>query len=283
MISTSSYNEIFKDKLGKLDKKIKETQGMVMGGSRVMSTILHEQDYDHSDWDLYVNYPFNIINGKLESDFDRWVVKELGGVLILNTNYQNKSCKYMCRDFVLNIISTNCNTDLEIIEYIKSTSDLDICTSTYDGFTSKFIPMLLMKKAHIINDHLRETTFISNDTMLNGRSKSMFQDVFDKKRSTRQVKYKLRGFEIVGNTLDEFDYKAALSHMLNQNRREDCIYDNLEFVVSTIKNYGSDFTLHDILRGRHLFPFINEIPIISIHLSLDFDSFPWAKYWIEEN
>lgn len=284
MISTSSYNENFKNKLGKLDKKIKETQGMVMGGSRIISTILQEQDYEYSDWDLYVNYPLCTINSgsEIDSDFDRWIVKELGGVLILNANYQNKSCKYMCRDFVLNIISTECNTDLEIIEYINSTSDLDICTSTYDGYMCKFIPILLMKKTNIINKHLRETSFISGDFMLNEKSKTMFQRVFDKKRSTRQIKYELRGFEIIGNTLDEFDYQAAFSHISNQNRREDYIYEILDFIVSMINNYGSNFTLNNFLHGRSLFPFINETPIISIHSSLDFNSFSWAEYWLEE-
>jgi hypothetical protein len=279
MLTVSCYNEKFEKLLGPINNEIRN-KGFILGGSTVISVIT-DDEYIGSDFDIYVNYSFKKKDFNIDSDFDRWIVKELGGVLILNKHYQEKSYKYICPKFTINIIITGKTTREEIIEYIQKTSDLDICMSTYDGFNTRFIPMIFCKKGSVINSNLVEDTF---ETNLVGRERELcflkFNKIFEVKRKTRCVKYIQRGFTISGCTLDIFDYHRATIFINNQYYVESTIRRCINFIAHQITEFGFDGkSLDDILHGSTLFPFKYEIPIICIHHELTFEFYPWARKW----
>lgn len=280
---TTIYNSKIEKKLGLLAEIIREYP-IVVGGSLVISVICDE-DYSGSDIDVYVGYRLvRRENKTINHPFNDFIVDRMGGVLADNINYQNKSYKYICPNVTINIIHTGVETKEDIIKYINDTSDLDICTSTFDGFQTKFTISVLTRKAIVINQHLMETTF---ETTLTGSSRDeafeKFKNVFMIKRKTRQYKYMTRGFQISGSILDEVDYYNANSFIINQTYKENIVRDTLKFVVSEIKKNIKDRTnvcLDDILKGRQIFPFRNDAPIIPVHYSLTYEFFPWAKMWV---
>lgn len=280
MISTTVHNEKFETKLGVLINKIRDFN-FVISGSFVISTILDETSgYESSDIDLYVGYDYRLIDGvTIDSEFDRWICEILGGILVRNKNYQDKSWKYLCPDFTLNIINTRKSTKEEIIQYIIDTSDLDICMSTYDGYNCRYFPSLLAKKAKITNSHLIETTFeyVGSE---NDREKSFksFSDVFIIKRKTRQYKYITRGFDIEESSLSQFDEYKARCFIQSQNLKESSIRECLYFIANNV-NFRSNITLSDLLNGKPLFPYKYEIPVICIHFLLTYENYSWALKW----
>ncbi len=280
---TSSYNGKLEKQLGILAGFIRDYP-IVVGGSAVISAIC-EVDFPGSDIDLYVGYKIRRReNLNIDHPFNDFIVEEMGGVLADNVNYQNKSYKYICPNITINIIHTGVETKREIIKYINDTADLDICTSTFDGFETRFTISVLTKNASVINQHLIESTF---ESTLLGKDREdafkKFSAIFMIKRKTRQVKYINRGFFIMGTELDEVDYYNATSFISNQEYKESIVRDTLNFVVTEIKKNiesGSSNCLDDILKGRHIFPFRNDAPILPIHYSLTYEYFRWAKKWI---
>lgn len=280
MIQTDVYNAKFDEKLGPLANKIREN-GFVLGGSSVISTIIgSDNGYEYSDFDIYVGYECEIVDGiSINSDFDRWICSELGGVLVLNSRYQDKSWKYICSKFTINIVNTRKASREEIIEYIHETSDLDICMSTYDGFHARFFESLREMKARVTNSHLLETTFeFLGDESEREAVFQRFKEVFLIKRKTRQYKYASRGFIIDGSEISSFDEYKAKTFIQSQNLRETSIRDCLRFIAGNV-SVGNTKTLADILGRAYLFQYKYETPIISIHHSLDFENYPWASKW----
>lgn len=281
MISCTDYTGKFVERIGKLAEKIKTIPACVIGGSSVISVLTDSDFYHHSDIDLYVNFPLDVSNGitRINNDFCDWIVNELGGVLVLNKSYQNKSCKYYCAEYVLNVISTECTTDEEIVEYIKNTSDLSICQCAFDGERVHYHESVFTGKAEITNNHLRFSTFIPpEDEKERMMALRKFCDVFDIKRRTRQIKYMQRGFTIVGNTYSELDIQVAENFMLNQNNKEDFIYNVLTYICNRISENNLK-SLDDVIQNRTLFPYSDEVPIISIHMELIPENFPWVTEW----
>jgi hypothetical protein len=279
---THCYNPKFEQELGDLDKFLKEMI-LVLGGSFVNAQIC-ETVYPGSDLDFYAGYPLKKRDdGSVDSEFDDFIVNSMGGVLIKNINYQDKSYKYICPEITINIIYTGKTSKDEIIEYVNQTSDLDICTSTYDGFLTRFSVAVLTKKASIINEHLIETTFeCSAQGSERCVSYAKFHSIFTIKRKTRQYKYSTRGFTILGSTLDSFDEYNAKTFLENQASKEEYIRTMLRFIAAEVQKNTSlhgSASLHDVLRGRHIFTFRNDAPIISIHHSLDYEMYPWARFW----
>lgn len=280
MISTNYYNSMFEQKLKSLDLKIKENQ-FVIGGSFTISIIL-DKYYQHSDIDIYVDYLIIFRqNGSIDSEFDDWIVNNMGGVLLLvsynNLEYQS-SYKYICPNITLNIISTNCKTKNEIKEYIKQTSDLDICTSTYDGYITDFPEILLTMKANVINQHL-----INNYNFLSDKTKVLKQ--FNKARRNRQYKYILRGFKIYNYEniviLTDID-KTNTKKFYNKLHKEEIVIRNAcLWVAEKIKTLNSNiYTLNKILNGISLFKYLNDYPYFDQTLPLTYKNFPWARFWI---
>lgn len=283
MISSTDFNTKFRERLGPLNDKIVNL-GLVISGSFVVSNIIDEFDnpeYRTSDIDIAVGYS---IEGstKLEinSDFDRWIVSELGGLLILNSRYQEKSWKYICPKFTLNIINTGKNTSEEIVKYIEDTSDLSICMSTYDGHRVKFFPSLLKKEATITNSHLLFSTFhFTGDLADMNNTFNDFKRVFLLKRKTRQIKYIKRGFTISDVSITDFNRYNANEYFIESDNKERSIRESIKFVVGLLAE-KNELTLDDILNGNFLFRFKHEVPILSIHHSLTFEDYPWAIKWM---
>lgn len=282
---TDSYNRKLDEKLGPIASKVKELP-IVVGGSAVVSTI-SDDEYPGSDIDIYVGYKLIRREDKsIASEFDDWIVNELGGVLVMNVNYQDKSYKYICPDITVNIIHTGRETKEDIIQYIHETSDLDICTSTYDGFFARFPCLLLAKQARIINSHLINTTFesqLEGDELL--KAYERFSYIFNIKRKTRQYKYIQRGFRISDAHLDDNDEYGASVFISQQTYKEELVRHCLKFVVSKITENTSQNgskTLADILKGKQLFNAVNDIPILPVHSPLTFDAYPWARKWIHD-
>lgn len=279
---TTSYNTIFETRLGELDRFIKELP-IIVGGSCVVS-VVSETEYPGSDIDVYVGYLLKKrSDGSIDSEFDDFIVHSMGGVIVKNINYQDKSYKYICPNITINVIHTGEKTKSEIIEYINSTADLDICASTYDGFQTFFPISILMKKAKVINEHLMQATFESS---LTGSERdaayAKFCSIFTLKRKTRQYKYAQRGFSIDGSSLDDFDSYNARTFIETQGAKEEYVRSMLRFIASEVKKnieLRGTTTLDDILQGRHIFTFRNDVPVFSIHHSLDFEMFPWARAW----
>lgn len=280
---TDSYNRLLDEKLGPLADKIRENP-MVVGGSTVIS-IISDDEYQGSDIDIYVGYKLiRRSNGSVESEFDDWIVNELGGVLVMNVNYQDKSYKYVCPKITINIIHTGKSTKEEIIQYIQDTADLDICTSTYDGFFVRFPCLLLIKQARVINQHLIKTTF---DTQMTGddlaKTYEKFCYVFNIKRKTRQYKYIQRKFQITGAELDANDECRASIFIANQVHKEEIIRVYLRFVANKVienKEQKQDICLNDLLEGKSFFTSQNDVPIFPINSPLTFENYPWARKWI---
>ena len=281
---TNFYNQKIDEKLGLIADKIREFP-IVVGGSLIIS-VIREEEYLNSDIDIYVGY--NLIRREdrsIDHPFNDFIVNEIGGVMTDNVNYQNKSYKYVCKDVIFNIIHTGCSTKEKIIQYINNTADLDICTSTYDGTEVRFTISILTKLARVINQHLLESTFISTE-IGKEREKSFeqFKEVFELKRKTRQFKYISRGFKISGSYLDEVDCYNASTFIANQIHKENLVHQNLRFVADEVKrnvDSGGNMCLSDFLKGRKLFHFRNDAPILSIHSPLTYEFFPWVEKWTD--
>lgn len=275
---TDIYNHKFELRIGPIMEKLKEFE-IVIGGSIVLS-VINDEEYPNSDIDIYVGY--DIVRREDRSivhPFNDFIVNEIGGVLTDNISYQNKSYKYICPNITLNIIHTGCKTKEAIIEYIKNTSDLDICTSTFDGYRTIFTISVLTKNASIINKHLLESTFECKDENNRNFEFERFKKVFDLKRKTRQIKYINRGFTINGACLDELDYHNANTFITNQIYNEKIVYQTLKFIVDEIKKNVDNKCLNDFFKGREIFHFRNDSPILPINCILNYEFFPWAKKW----
>lgn len=279
MISTIYYNSMFEQKLKSLDLKIKENQ-FVIGGSFVISTIL-DKNYQYSDINIYVNYSIKFReNGSIDSEFDNWIVNNMGGVLLLisHNNLENQSSyKYICPTITLNIISTNFKSKNEIKEYIKQTSDLDICTSTYDGYISEFPETLLTMKANVINQHL-----INRYDSLT--EKTIYLKQFNKARRNRHYKYILRGFEINNHEniviLTDFDKTNTKKFYNKLHKEENVIRYACLWIAEKIKTLNSNiYTLNKILNEISLFKYLSDYPYFDQTLPLTYKNFSWAKVW----
>lgn len=283
MISSVDFNAKFEERLGLLNEKIKEL-GLVISGSFVISTLLDvwkESEYSSSDIDISVGYS---IEGStqlaINSDFDRWIVSELGGLLILNSRYQTKSWKYICPHFTLNIINTGRTTSKEIVKYIEETSDLSICMSTYDGYRTRFFPSLFDRQAIVTNSHLLFSTFHFDGSVVDEEDAfKKFKSIFLLKRKTRQVKYINRGFKIAGVSITDFDRFNANEFSIEADNKERSIRESIKFVVSLISE-DDTLTLNDVLKGNFLFRYKHEVPILSIHSSLTIEEYPWVAKWL---
>lgn len=276
------YNSKFEKMLGLLCKFIGNLE-FCISGSSVISIILGEH-YDGSDIDFYVGYtPIFREDGSVDHEFEDFIVHNMGGVMVRNLHYQNKSCKYICPHVTLNIIYTGVVTKERIHEYICTTSDLDICTSTYDGEKTIFPISVLTKNASVINEHLIETTFESD---LEGEeresAKAKFDSVFLLKRRTRQCKYINRGFKIYGSCLTNYEKYMAETYIDSQTAKEKFVRDTLKFIAEEVKKNvfaRGNKCLDDILQNRDIFRYRTDVPIMSIHHDLDYEEYPWARMW----
>jgi hypothetical protein len=136
-------------------------RGIVTGSFH--SSVLLDEMYKNSDVDIYIlidkfktkPYPSQLP----DNDIDRYITEELYGVYYGASDYHDKSYKYLTSKGIINIIilTQKCldfNEKSSIQEYIASISDLDICSSTYDGVELIYPENLFEKKINVINRHL---------------------------------------------------------------------------------------------------------------------------------
>jgi hypothetical protein len=266
MISSEEYNGVFRERLGPLDDEIRNRK-FVIGGSFVVATIRGTNDF--ADVDVYVTYAFKSVNRvRVDSEFDDWIVREMGGVLVLNISYPEKSWKYICPNMTVNLIAVSGDPHV----HVRTTSDLDVCTSTYDGYLTRYPPCLLMGVARIINTDLVHTTFSGPTGTFDD-----FQRVFNVKRKTRQYKYMQRGFRIINAELSSEDVHSAIVFLNKQHYRESTVRDCLWMIASRVHN-ESPYCLGDYILGS-VFPFELDVPVLPLHECLTPESYPWAPKW----
>lgn len=300
MISTTEFNSRFDEKLGVLADKIREFE-CVISGSFVISTILNENF--NGDIDIYVKWDHITSKGSsfiIDSDFDRWIVTELGGVYSNNGSYltycdedRRVNYKYYCNNMILNIINVDVDSKERIYEYINNSSDLDICTSTYDGFNTRYIHSILERKAKSINTNLigRGDKFEPNKEKLDSYVRCFGLEIYKKtyksymngiirNRKLRIMKYEMRGFNIETDIVLPINREEYLRYIFHRNSLE-------------IKLIGD---LRDFIRGKYFysdkkFPVVigRNYKIISVenseknitHLPQynENDTNPWIKHW----
>jgi hypothetical protein len=136
-------------------------RGIVTGSFN--PSILLDEMYENSDVDIYVlidkhrhkPYPLELP----DNDIDRYIIEELHGVYYGASDYYDNSYKYLTPKGIINIIiltqkSLDYHEKSSVQEYIASISDLDICSSTYDGTELIYPENLFEKKINVINRHL---------------------------------------------------------------------------------------------------------------------------------
>lgn len=209
LVKTTEYNKTIVNRLGKeLNKQIQKYR-CVVGGSTVVGGVMKQKrllrgknwTIDRTtDIDIYVPwFVSNFDSMEIDHDFDRFIVSVLGGVLIFQNDYIgifNNSYKYYTPNRIINIIPCG-NIDLK--KYISSISDLDICTSCYDGYYAYVHTGIETLTATPINQHLISKFDLTRTRFCRLNSFRRGYDInFHKKRTARAFKYYLRGFEIVG-------------------------------------------------------------------------------------
>lgn len=258
------FNHKFCKLLGKLNSKIIK-YNLVVSGSFVISTILNEIYYN-SDIDIYVPYKFiQNLDGSIDHPFDKWIVEFLGGVLFLSGSSRDKNLftyKYICPDKTINIINYVSNTKEEMYSYITESSDIDICTCTYDGNVTRFIPSIFEKKARSINQHLIENTNFNQEY----QPYSPMQHVraFIIKRKARIIKYTERGFQIETLLIITEDDRCR-NYSFNSNQ---CY--NVSQIISNIINIAYHVKFNEECSNQ---------------LKVDYENYnykklKWSKVWI---
>ncbi len=270
-----------------LDRIIKNNI-IVVGGSFVISAILNER-YDNSDIDLYAGYNYTIReDGSIDSILDNYIVNSLGGVLsqIFKSEYVF-NYKYFCPNMIININHTKFVSKGKIVNHIKKVSDLDICCSTYDGYFFQFPDNLLIKKANVINLHLREDTFRSDqyDPYLRIQEYNRHDRIFSLKRNTRIYKYMERGFIIYHGIypvrfryFQRFNFQTHLNLVIQKNEE---LIVKIKWLAKLIIEYrNSKKTLFEVLKGREMFKYDDSSFNVDLHKELVFENFPWVAAWL---
>jgi hypothetical protein len=251
MISTNSYNKKIQQKLNLLnldglDDKLRQYSAEI-SGSFIPQIILDEY-YEDSDIDIYI-YGQNIFKNRLpDSPFDRWIVSELGGVYFPSRNYLDViSYKYICPNVILNIIHVKKEN---IKQYIYSTSDIDICTSTYDGHTLTYHPNILKRKANSINTHIIEKvnykiekeTLCKEINLCQKTSVAYFNHLCSK-RAMRIEKYKRRRFIFPQKSeFEDYDKISTENTRLNRSIYLEifCLIFRI-YLNETLKTYNEKY------------------------------------------
>lgn len=252
MICTSEYNSLFERELGILSEKIIK-YNMLLSGSSISSIILGLNF--HEDYDIYVTNNYPIITQ--ESEFERWIVETVGGVLTFDGSAKDintKSYKYIIKNGKsINIIFTDKNSLNDIRDYITITSDLDICASTYDGFTVCFPNNLLEMKINCINN----ITFKSEN--LKTKKEKINSNKVKFKRNLRILKYMRRGFEIypsliVNNKLEK--------NLLNEKNKNIDLENKLD-IISEMRYHDVQNTFFLNLKNPYL-PLTSNLKIYNL-------------------
>ena len=278
MISTSEYNRRIGNILGPLNKKIRKLKA-VISGSFVSSVILDEKYYD--DIDIYLL--------KYNKEFNEWIVGTMGGIFHQTPSYfgvGKYNYKFICTNKIINIIIVNVSTVEEIKEYIKSTSDLDICTASYDGYKTEFPPCLLIKQAQSINEHL-----ISNFDLSETHNPSYnrfwqisfinYMDNFFRKRKIRIVKYQKRGFKITTKLeITENDIRNYESFCKKEERIRKEIVQN--FIRLAIDATNGKYIRHPVMKRGIMGGFYDYNTMIDEHKSPT-GNLSWVNSWVEIN
>jgi hypothetical protein len=118
---------------------------ILLSGSFVIQAVLNET-YENTDVNVY----FIMKNEEDKANLAFHIENELHGIDLKFPSQSEFSRKYLTPLCVINLIGVNkCYTDL--YQYILNTSDIDICTSSFDGYILKCPDGLLIKKANLIN------------------------------------------------------------------------------------------------------------------------------------
>lgn len=262
MVITTEFNNKIKNFLGGIDE-----WKFIISGSFVISMILGE-NYDESDIDIYVDYPFILKDpNTVESDFEEWLVEEYGAVLKME-NYSMldvRSHKYIIKNFKdINIINLPGKTKDQIKQYIKATSDLDICTSYYDGINVEFPISVLTGNCREIN--------VKTEFLTYKEEKS-----YHFKRKIRQLKYRNRGFQIQSNyQIDENFELEYLNYKQKKAWEDSRIIFALDYISKTITNRKKITYSESCLTSRI---FSNEIIIENTRHDVEIPK--WVKKWRE--
>lgn len=242
LVVTNGYNKKFRKVLGyELNILIKKYD-LILSGSAVVAILLGDF-YPGSDFDIYTMIPFKMRNeNEIESPFDDEVVSIFGGVLMLSTPYKNFgkiNYKYICPNFTINIINVSVNCKFEIYDHISNSTDIDICSSTYDGTIVKFPSGLLKRKAKSVNydlineyDNFQIEQGISIEEF--AQEQERLKLIFIRKRKTRVIKYINRGIDI-DTDLDISDHDKYLAS------------------IFTFKQDESEYTIRNCLRALACF------------------------------
>lgn len=231
LVKTTEYNKAIINRIGeKLNKQIQKYK-CVVGGSTVVGAVMKQKRLlrgknwtidKTTDIDIYVPWLVsNFDSMEIDHDFDRFIVSELGGVLIFQNDYIgifNNSYKYYTPNRIINIIPCY-NTNLK--DHISSISDLDICTSCYDGYYAYVHNGIENLTATPINQHLISRFDLTRTRFSRINSSKKGYDInFHKKRTARAFKYYLRGFEIIGfnphRIRTDIDYYGIITSTENE-------------------------------------------------------------------
>lgn len=297
---STCYNRAFRRTLGPLDDLIRK-YALILSGSSVPATILGDR-YPGSDFDIYTFAPFKMRNeNEVDSEFDDEVVEKLGGVLVLTSSYRNTgnhNYKYICPNFIINVINVPVKSKFEIYDYIHRSTDIDICASIYNGYDVRFPHHLLERKAKTINKQLiLEIDKLPKDpTMTDDQwdvEKQRLKEIFVLKRTTRATKYIERGFDLETD-LPITDYSRYTAHIFlrRQSEIESSIHYKLICLAKlTRRNVEaeSNFVLIDydsttltsrIIRNETVANSKCRVEPGKTFRRLDYDTLKWVRVWV---
>ena len=224
---TKEYNSEMKMRLGTIDEWIKKKKYLI-SGSFIIS-VIRNINYESSDIDIYVNYPFKMSSSeRVESEFEDFIVSELGGVLKVEsyTGLDARSHKYIIKNGLdINIINLPNKSKNSMKRYIKTISDLDICSGIYDGYWIDFPLAIITGNATEINQQASFRT-------------SAEYERYSFKRKLRLYKYLIRGFIIKTSLIfndDNFEYNRYVYEMRQKNIN-DLILSTLDFICDKMVN-----------------------------------------------
>jgi hypothetical protein len=237
---TCVYNQKIYSRLLQLNLVSLFNFPILISGSFIVQTILNET-YDYYDVDIYF-----IVKNELEKANIIFHIENVLSGIKLNipssiTTKLNFSAKYVTPNCVINLIGLNKNVK-DIYQHILSISDIDICTSSFDGYSLRYPSGLLNREANLININCR----------INSKWVNKFIKLIDKNRGhpltnpyflsfgfnvyeskiLRLEKYLQRGFSIRNkNELVNYDYYRNIIYQMYEKLKasQKLYYDALMY------------------------------------------------------
>lgn len=289
---TVEYNNSFKKCFPWL-KSFLRKHNLVLSGSTIPRILRF--GFSDGDIDIYSCGKFKMSDiESVDSDYDREIVEKFGGVLVLTNIYgemKKYNYKYVCPRFTINIIKVDCETKEEIYDYIDKSTDIDICSSTFDGHVCRIVPSLLQNKAISINEDLIneiDNLYTEFDEEKRNEVIKKSKETFLKKRITRIVKYESYGFDVKTNyEITNDNRKKSMKFLSFCKFKENKLFQELFEIVKAAYQIGYDKTYYiksenynltlRILLGYKYWDYNQPESENSILITPEL--FPWISIW----